>query len=185
MCCDLAVGARGLFAQTDRYANETNGCTELLSLPPRLALAEKSVNPFLEIEARIGLHDVLRAAGWGPMPHDQVQLLLGGANRDRGMLSHGAGHLIGSRVEPVLGGDLIEQPGGAHLLRIHQAREQDDVLGARDADERRETRVVSRGQGVAQRARDGEPELRARSADAEVAGSGDAGAATGARTLDR
>src|SRR5438270_12126334 len=68
--CDLEVGTRGLFAQTDRHANGTNGCIELLSLPPGLALTEKTVNPLLEVLARISLYDVLRAAGRGPMPHD-------------------------------------------------------------------------------------------------------------------
>src|SRR5438874_13293916 len=150
---------------------------ELYPSPAGLALAEEGVDPFLEVLARVRLHDMLRAARWRPVPHDPVQLLFRASDRERRVRCCGAGDLLGARMEPVLGSDLVEQPGGAHLLGVHETREQDDVLRARDADQRRQASVVSRRQRVAERPGDGKAELRAGCTEAQIACGSDARAA--------
>ena len=118
------------------------------------------------------------------MAHHAVQRLLRRPQRERRVLEERARHLHRPFVQALLAGDLVQQPGGAHLLRIHQPGEEEDVLGSGDPDQRREASVVSHRERVAERARDRKAEPGGGSAEPQIAGCRDARAAAGARALD-
>src|ERR1051326_8941595 len=118
------------------------GAAMLLASPVGLALVEEGVHPLAEILAHVAHEDEVPAL-FRPEPHlEAAQRFLGRAERQRRMAGDGARQFLGARHERrVIGQDLIDEADRLRLLRLDEARREDDVLGARGADEALEPRA--------------------------------------------
>jgi hypothetical protein len=148
------------------------GAWRLASGPGVAALLEERRHALAEVLAAVGLGHQVRALGHVRVA-DAAQRLLRDAQRDRRVAGDALGELERVGLDLLRRHDRAHQPGGERLLGADHAGGEDDVLGARLAEDGDEAGVAGHRQAVAQRARDRQAELRVGRAEAQVARRGD------------
>src|SRR6185437_9222935 len=145
-----------------------------LAAPLRRPLFEESGQAFAKIPAHVAHDDEVLPLARRDSRLQAVKRLLGGAQRQRRMPRDGAGERLGARGERRrIGQHLADEAERLRLRRVDKARREDEVLDARRTDERREARIITHRETIAEGARDRKADAQTGCGDAQVAGGGD------------